>query len=46
VTVKNNLAQGSQGQGFVFPFAPCDNLTTYNFANNTAGSCEIAFMYQ
>lgn len=43
----NNLAQGSDtGQGFVFPFAPCDRLDLYNFANNTAGSATVAFMFQ
>ena len=46
VTVTNNLAQGSQGgQGFVFPFAPCDKLDTYNFGGNTAGSCTVGFMF-
>jgi hypothetical protein len=39
VSVTNNLAQGCQGQGFIFPFAPCQYLNTYNFAGNTAGSC-------
>ena len=40
VTVTKNLAQGSDGgQGFVFPFAPCEKISTYNFAGNTAGSC-------
>ena len=41
-----NLAQGSEGEGFVFPFCPCDNNDTYPFVDNTAGSCEVAFMYE
>jgi hypothetical protein len=46
VTVTKNLAQGAEnGQGFVFPFAPCDKLSTYNFGGNTAGSCTVAFMF-
>lgn len=46
VTVTNNLAQGSEtGEGFVFPFAPCDKLDTYNFGGNTAGSCTVGFMF-
>jgi len=45
VSVTNNLAQGSQtGEGFVFPFAPCDRIDTYNFGGNTAGSCIVAIM--
>lgn len=44
VSVTSNLAQGCMGEGFVFPFAPCEYLTTYNFYGNTAGSCEVAFM--
>jgi hypothetical protein len=47
VTVTKNLAQGSQGgQGFVFPFAPCDKLDTYNFGGNTAGSATAGFMFE
>lgn len=47
VSVTNNLAQGSQtGQGFVFPFAPCDKLDTYNFGGNTAGSATVGFMFE
>lgn len=46
VNVSYNLAQGSQGQGFVFPAAPCEMLSTYNFYQNTAGSTQIAFMFQ
>lgn len=46
VNVKNNLAQGSEGEGFVFPMYPCNSIDSYPFINNTAGSCEVAFMYE
>lgn len=46
VHVMNNLCQGSRGQGFVFPAIPCEFLSASPFADNTAGSCEIAFMYE
>ena len=46
ISVKNNLAQGSEGEGFVFPFTSCDLLDSYPFIDNTAGSCEVAFMYE
>ena len=39
VSVKNNLAQGSEGEGFVFPLTPCSELSNYPFIDNTAGSC-------
>ena len=45
VNVKLNLVQGSEGEGFVFPTIPCSLVDSYPFVNNTAGSCEIAFMY-
>ena len=45
VVVKDNLAQGSEGEGFVFPSTPCKYLDSYPFHNNTAGSCQIAFMF-
>jgi hypothetical protein len=44
ILVTNNLAQGSQGEGFVFPYTSCDYLDSYSFAGNTAGSCQIAYM--
>lgn len=44
ISVTKNLAQGCQGQGFVFPFSPCTYLDNYRFAGNTAGSCVVAFM--
>lgn len=39
VNVSNNLAQGSEGEGFVFPSIPCNLIDSYPFINNTAGSC-------
>lgn len=46
VNVSNNLVQGSEGEGFVFPSTSCDLIDSYPFINNTAGSCEVAFMYE
>jgi hypothetical protein len=39
INVKNNLAQGSEGEGFVFPMFPCSYIDSYPFVDNTAGSC-------
>lgn len=39
ISVANNLAQGSEGEGFVFPLTPCEHLDSYPFIDNTAGSC-------
>jgi hypothetical protein len=44
VTVTNNLVQGSEDNGFVFPFTPCDKINAYPFSGNTAGSCFAAFI--
>jgi hypothetical protein len=44
VSVRSNVAQGCMGQGFVFPFSPCEYLDNYRFSDNTAGSCVISFM--
>jgi hypothetical protein len=30
----------------VFPFTTCDKIQTYNFANNSAGSCSVGVMYE
>lgn len=46
VDVSNNLAQGSEGEGFVFPSVPCQFLDRYPFLRNTAGSAEIGFMFE
>lgn len=39
VNVSNNLVQGSEGEGFVFPATTCNLIDSYPFYNNTAGSC-------
>jgi nitrous oxidase accessory protein NosD len=44
VTVTKNLVQGSQDNGFVFPFTSCDKISTYPFSGNTAGSCFAGFV--
>lgn len=44
VTVTNNIIQGSQDNGFVFPFTQCARLASYPFRGNTAGSCFAAFV--
>lgn len=46
INVSNNLVQGSEGEGFVFPATTCELLDSYPFVSNTAGSCEVAFMYE
>jgi hypothetical protein len=45
--VSNNLCQGSDLTGFVFPFTPCEYLgqTTIGFIDNTAGLCVMGFMF-
>lgn len=37
--VTNNLIQGSEGVGFLFPTIECNQISSYFYANNTAGSC-------
>lgn len=44
VNVTRNLVQGSEGEGFVVSYSPCNLLATYNFKDNTAGSCLVAFV--
>lgn len=44
ITVTKNLVQGSQDNGFVFPFTSCDKISTYPFSGNTAGSCFAGFV--
>jgi hypothetical protein len=45
--VQNNLCQGSELEGFVFPFIPCQfiGLGNVGFIDNTAGSTIIGFMF-
>ena len=45
VNVKNNLCLGSQGHGFAVPHIKCDQLETNPFRDNTAGSCQIGFIF-
>jgi hypothetical protein len=46
IKVTGNLVQGSEGEGYVLPFVPCDYLDhRYPFEGNTAGSCYIGFIY-
>jgi hypothetical protein len=45
VAIKNNFCLGSQGHGFAFPHILCSELETNPFAGNTAGSCQIGFIF-
>lgn len=45
VSIKNNYCLGSQGHGFVFPHIKCGELEVNVMANNTAGSCEVGFIF-
>lgn len=45
VNVNNNLCLGSQGHGFAVPHIKCDQLETNPFRDNTAGSCQIGFIF-
>ena len=45
VNVKNNLCLGSQGHGYALPHIKCDELETNPFRDNTAGSCQIGFIF-
>lgn len=45
VAIKNNYCLGSQGHGFAFPHIKCNELETNPFAGNTAGSCQIGFIF-
>ena len=46
MNVSNNLLQGSEGAGFVLPATECSRIGSYPYSNNTAGSCEVAFIYE
>ena len=46
IDVSNNLLQGSEGAGFVLPATECSRIGSYPYSNNTAGSCEVAFVYE
>jgi hypothetical protein len=43
--ITNNLCQGSAGHGFIIPYIPCDSLASPPYANNTAGSTPIGFIF-
>jgi hypothetical protein len=45
VSVRNNFCQGSQGYGFIIPHIGCDEIDSNPFAYNTAGSCNIGFIF-
>ncbi len=44
ITVTNNLCQGSEGHGYVVVDVQCEDMESYPFAFNTAGSCEIGWL--
>lgn len=45
IKVFENLCQGSDEEGFGLPLMNCDLLDNELFYNNTAGSCNIGFIY-
>jgi hypothetical protein len=45
IKVTNNLCQGSQGLGYAVPDVECSDIDIYPFANNTAGSCSIGWIF-
>ena len=45
VSVRNNFCQGSQGYGFIIPHIGCDEIDSNPFAHNTAGSCNVGFIF-
>jgi len=45
ITVKNNLCQGSEGNGYAVPDVNCNDMEIYPFAGNTAGSCQIGWIF-
>lgn len=45
VSIKDNYCLGSQGHGFVFPHIKCGELEVNVMANNTAGSCQVGFVF-
>ncbi len=46
IIITNNLLQGSEGTGFALPATECSRIGSYSYSNNTAGSCEVAFVYE
>jgi hypothetical protein len=45
ISVTGNLCQGSEGHGFIVPDVGCDDIDIYPFAGNTAGSCDIGWIF-
>ena len=45
VNVHYNFCQGSQGYGFIIPHISCDDLDLNPFSSNTAGSCNVGFIF-
>jgi hypothetical protein len=45
ITVTGNLCQGSDGNGYAVPDVACDDIDLYPFAGNTAGSCDIGWIF-
>ena len=43
--MKHNLVQGSEGRGFVLPMTTCSQISSFPFAENTAGSCLTGFFF-
>ncbi len=46
ISVTNNLLQGSEGTGFALPVTECSRIGSYSYSNKTAGSCQVAFVYE
>jgi hypothetical protein len=45
ITIKNNICQGSDLNGYVMPFLPCSLIAASPFTNNTAGTAlEVGFL--
>jgi hypothetical protein len=45
IVVTNNLCQGSDGNGYAVPDVNCNDMEIYPYAGNTAGSCEIGWIF-
>lgn len=43
IVVKDNVCQGSQGSGFIFPHVLCSDIDNHTLTNNLAGSCAVGF---
>lgn len=45
ISVINNHCQGSEGNGFAIPHVDCKDIDIYPFAGNSAGSCDIGYIF-